>query len=356
MKAPAEEFQPQSATPSAPKSRWGDVLRLVIFLGIGVFFIYWFLLKLDASQKDAIWQAFLEADYGWVAVGMACCLLSHFVRALRWQLLFHPIGLHPSLGHTFGSVVVAYLGNLAFPRAGEVMRCATLRTSEGIPVEKSLGTVVTERLIDLLAFALVVVIGLLAMFGQAKDWLYNTLSEKYDNLPNMAMIAGALAVLAVAAFVAYKLFWKRLLRFSLVRRVDRLVRGMVDGVKSILHLGGRRTALFILYSVVIYLLYILGGLIIFQAFEQTRWLGFTAAFVVYLFGSVGMTLSQGGIGVYPVLVQLALDIYGIPMEVGTACGWLLWSLQQAVVIVVGAAFLIYFSIKKRNKKSIKQKS
>ncbi len=354
MKAPDEELRPQTSAPSAPKNRWGDVLRLVVFLGIGVFFIYWFLLKLDASQKDAIWQAFLEADYGWVAIGMACCLLSHFVRALRWQLLFHPIGLHPTLGHTFGSVVVAYLGNLAFPRAGEVMRCATLRTSEGIPVEKSLGTVVTERLIDLLAFALVVVIGLLAMFGQAKDWLYNTLSEKYDNLPNMAMIAGALVVLAVAAFVAYKLFWKRLLRFSLVRRVDRLVRGMVDGVKSILHLGGRRTALFILYSVVIYLLYILGGLIIFQAFEQTRWLGFTAAFVVYLFGSVGMTLSQGGIGVYPVLVQLALDIYGIPMEVGTACGWLLWSLQQAVVIVVGAAFLIYFSIKKRNKKNIKQ--
>lgn len=354
MKAPDEELRPQTSAPSAPKNRWGDVLRLIVFLGIGVFFIYWFLLKLDASQKDAIWQAFLEADYGWVAIGMACCLLSHFVRALRWQLLFHPIGLHPTLGHTFGSVVVAYLGNLAFPRAGEVMRCATLRTSEGIPVEKSLGTVVTERLIDLLAFALVVVIGLLAMFGQAKDWLYNTLSEKYDNLPNMAMIAGALVVLAVAAFVAYKLFWKRLLRFSLVRRVDRLVRGMVDGVKSILHLGGRRTALFILYSIVIYLLYILGGLIIFQAFEQTRWLGFTAAFVVYLFGSVGMTLSQGGIGVYPVLVQLALDIYGIPMEVGTACGWLLWSLQQAVVIVVGAAFLIYFSIKKRNKKSIKQ--
>ena len=201
------------------KSRWGDVLRLVVFLGIGVFFIYWFLLKLDADQKAAIWQSFLEADYGWVAVCMVCCLLSHLVRALRWQLLFHPIGLHPSLGHTFGSVVVAYLGNLAFPRAGEVMRCATLRTSEGIPVEKSLGTVVTERLIDMLAFALIVVIGLLAMFGQAKDWLYNTLSERYDKLPNMAMIAGALLLLAALAFAAYKLLWKRLLHFKLFKKM-----------------------------------------------------------------------------------------------------------------------------------------
>lgn len=331
------------------KSRWGDVLRLVVFLGIGVFFIYWFLLKLDADQKAAIWQSFREADYWWVGVAMLCSLLSHFVRALRWQLLFHPIGCKPALMHTFGSVVVAYLGNLAFPRAGEVMRCATLRTSDGIPVEKSLGTVVTERLIDLLAFALIVVIGLLAMFGQAKDWLYDTLSERFTSLPNMAMIGGALLMLVVVAWLFYKLFWKRLLHITLFKKVDDLVHGMVDGVKSIFHLGGRRTALFIVYSVMIYLLYILGGLIIFQAFATTRWLGFTAAFVVYLFGSVGMTFSQGGIGVYPVLVQLALDIYGIPLEVGTACGWLLWGSQQAVVIVVGAAFLIYFSLKKKRK-------
>ena len=339
-----------SADTTQKKSRWGDVLRLVIFLGIGFFFIYWFLLKLDANQKAAIWQSFREADYWWVGVAMLCSLLSHFVRALRWQLLFHPIGLRPSLTHTFGSVVVAYLGNLAFPRAGEVMRCATLRTSEGIPVEKSLGTVVTERLIDVLAFGVIIVIGMLAMFGQAKDWLYNTLSEKYENLPNMAMIVGVLVLLAVAAFLFYKLFWKRLLHIKLFKKVDDLVRGMIDGVKSILHLGGRRTALFIIYSVVIYMLYILGGLIIFQAFGETRWLGFTAAFVVYLFGSVGMTFSQGGIGVYPVLVQLALDIYGIPMEVGAAAGWMLWSSQQAVVITVGAAFLIYFSLKKRTRK------
>ena len=333
------------------KNRGGDILKMVVFLGSGFFFIYWFLLKLEPEQKRAIWQAFLDADYLWVGVAMLCSLLSHYVRGLRWRLLYEPIGYRPSLSHTFGSVTVAYLGNLAFPRAGEVMRCATMRTSEGIPVEKSLGTVVTERIIDVLAFALIVVIGMLAMFGQAKDWLYDTLSEKYDNLPNMAVIIGVLAALAIAAFAFYKLFWKRLLHISLFRKIDDLVRGMADGVKSILHLGGRRTFLFILYSVTIYLLYILGGLIIFQAFEATHGLGMGAAFVVYLFGSVGMTFSQGGIGVYPVLVQLALDIQGVPMEVGAACGWLLWGSQQAVVIVVGAAFLVYFSLmKRRNKK------
>ena len=188
------------------------------------------------------------------------------------------------------------------------------------------------------------------MFGQAKDWLYNTLSEKYDNLPNMAMIIGILVALLLIAFAAYKLLWPRLLGIPFFKRIDDMVRGMVDGVKSILHLGTRRTVLFLVYSLAIYLLYILGGLIIFQAFAETRGLGFDAAFVTYLFGTVGMTFSQGGIGVYPVLVQLSLDIYGIPMEVGTACGWLLWGSQQAVVLAVGAAFLIYFSIRKRKQK------
>lgn len=324
-----------------------DAVRLVVFLGIGVFFIYWFLLKLEPSQKAAIWQAFRGADYLWVAVAMLCCLLSHLVRALRWRLLFAPLGHTPSVGNTFGSVLVAYMANLALPRAGEVMRCATLRTSEGIPMERSLGTVVTERIIDVLAFALVIVTGLLAMFGQAKDWLYDTLSARYDILPNMAMIAGALAVLALLGFALYKLFWKKLLRFALFKKIDDMVHGMVDGVKSILHMGTAQTLLFVFYSVVIYLLYILGGLIIFQAFDATGGLGFGAAFVVYLFGTVGMTFSQGGIGVYPVLVQLALEIYGVGMEVGTACGWLLWASQQAAVLAVGAAFLVYFSIRKR---------
>lgn len=329
------------------KVRLSDVVKLVAFLGIGIFFIWWFLLKLEPEQKAAIWQSFVNADYAWVAAAMGVCLLSHGVRALRWQLLFTPIGYKPSLNNTFGSVIVAYLANLAFPRAGEVVRCATLRTSEGIPIEKSLGTVVTERIIDMMAFALVIVIGLLAMFGQAKDWLYDTLSQKYDTLPNMAVVVGVLVALLVLAFLIYKLWWKKMLRFALFKKIDDMVRGMIDGVKSILHLGGRNTVLFIVYSVVIYLLYILGGLVIFQAFGETHGLGFDVAFVVYLFGTVGMTFSQGGIGVYPVLVQLALGIYGISMEVGTACGWLLWGSQQAVVIVLGVVYLIYFSLKKR---------
>ena len=309
------------------KKRLGDILKFVVFLGIGIFFIYWFLLKLDADEKAAIWESFLSARWGWVGIVMLTSLVAHFVRALRWRLLFRPLEHYPNVNNTFGAVMVTYLANLAFPRLGEVMRCAMLRTSEGIPMEKSLGTVVTERLFDTLMFVLIVLMGFLLMFSSVKDFIYNALSEKFSSLPTLAGIAAAGVVLLIALFVIYKLFHDKLMNFSLYRRAVELLRGCVDGVKSILHLGPKSTVLFVLYSLIIYFLYIAGGWVILEA-------------------------SQGGLGAYPVLVWQALAIYGIGESTGLACGWLLWGSQQVVVIVLGLAYLIYFSLLKKKAKSV----
>lgn len=329
------------------KKRTSDILKFIVFIGIGIFFIYWFLLKLSPEQKSAIWQSFISANYWWVGVAMVCTLLSHLVRALRWKLLYKPMGYNPGLTNTLGAVVVTYMANLAFPRLGEVLRCAVLRTSEKIPIEKSLGTVVTERLIDTLLFLLVAATGVLIMYNTIKGWLIDGLSEKLSALPSLGLLLVVLLVAAAAAILLYLRLRDKLLKNTFFQKIDKFLVGCIDGVKSIFHLGVKGTLLFTFYSLTIYLLYILGGLIIFYAFPETYGLGLEAAFVLYLFGSVGMGLSQGGIGVYPVLVQMALAIYGIGMEVGTACGWLLWGSQQAITIVVGMLFLIYFSIMKR---------
>ena len=336
----------ESNKPSAPQKKGtiGNIIKLVVFLGIGFLFIYWFLLKLDPSQKKAIWDSFIHADYFWVGCTMLACLLSLFVRALRWQLLYHPLGYRPGLNNTFGSVVIAYLANLAFPRLGEVMRCATLRTSDKIPVEKSLGTVVTERCVDILAFGVIVLLGLLFMYGQAKQWLVDILAEKSHQLPSLTIVSIAVIIAIVGFIFLYKWMRPRLNKYRLFRKVDSIIQGGIGGLKSIFHLKPKSMLLFILYSCIIYLLYILGGVFILQAFPETVGLGFGAAFVVYLFGSIGMTISQGGLGAYPVLVWQALALYGISETVGLAAGWLLWGSQQVVIIVVGSFYLIYFSL------------
>lgn len=338
------------------QGRLGDIVKFVVFVGIGFFFIYWFLLKLDAEQKAAIWESFAGANYFWVGVAMACCLVSHLARALRWQLLYAPMGKVPRLSPTFGAVVVAYMANLAFPRLGEVLRCAVLKTSEDIAVEKSLGTVVTERMFDVLAFGVIAVVGVLVMMGVISDTeFYQSLQEKMTSVPSMAVVGGAGVVLLAVCVWLYVKLRERLVRYKWFRKVDDLVVGCMDGVKSILHLGVKRSALFLVYSLLIYVCYILGGVIIFQAFDETQSLGMGAAFVLYLFGSVGMGLSQGGLGVYPVLVMQALTLYGVSDTVGTAAGWLLWSSQQAIILVVGFGYMIYFSSAKRRNAKLETK-
>lgn len=341
-----------SSSPAENKNRKRlfNILKFLIFLGIGIFFVYWFLLKLSPEQKDAIWQSFLGARWGWVALVMLSSIVAHFIRALRWRLLFKPLGHIPSVNNTFGAVMVTYLANLAFPRLGEVMRCAMLRTSERIPMEKSIGTVVTERLFDILMFAVVILLGFLLMFSSVKDFIYDSLSQKFSTLPTLAVIATAGVILLVILFVLFKLFHERLLKFKPYKKIIDLISGCIDGVKSILHLGPKSTVLFLLYSATIYFLYIVGGWLILKAFGDTQTLGFQTAFVIYLFGSVGMMISQGGLGAYPVLVWQALAIYGVGETTGLACGWLLWGSQQAIVIVVGLAFLIYFSLLKNRDK------
>ena len=347
-----DSTNPNQAQGTVKKKSWlGDVIKLVIFLGIGFFFIYWFLLKLDSSQKAAIWDAFTHADYLWVGAVMVCCLFSHFVRALRWQLLYEPLDCKPRLNSTFGSVVIAYMANLAFPRLGEVLRCATLRTSDNIPIEKSLGTVVTERCIDVLAFGVVVLIGMLAMYGQAKEWLFDALAQKAGSVPGLGWVCLILVVAIAACILLYRALRPKLIGHKAFRKIDNIIQGGWSGVRSIFHLSRRSVVLFILYSILIYLGYIMGGVFILRAFPETVALGFGAAFVLYLFGSVGMTISQGGLGAYPVLVWQALALYGVGETVGLAAGWLLWSSQQVIVIVVGLIYLVYFSfVKKKNNK------
>ena len=336
----------ESNKTSAPQKKGtiGNIIKLVVFLGIGFLFIYWFLLNLDPSQKRAIWDSFTHADYFWVGCTMLACLLSLFVRALRWQLLYEPLGYRPGLNNTFGSVVIAYLANLAFPRLGEVMRCATLRTSDKIPVEKSLGTVVTERCVDILAFGVVVLLGLFFMYGQAKEWLVDILADKSHQLPNIALVAVAAIVAIIGCVFLYRWMRPRLNKYKFFRKVDSIVQGGIGGLKSIFHLKPKSIVLFIIYSCIIYFLYIIGGVFILQAIPETVGLGFGAAFVVYLFGSIGMTISQGGLGAYPVLVWQALALYGISETVGLAAGWLLWGSQQVVIIVVGVFYILYFSL------------
>ena len=251
------------------KKKINNIVKFLVFFGIGIFFVYWFFLKLDVTERQAIWQSITSARWQYVVAILLVSLLAHVVRAMRWQLLFKPIDYNPSWNNTFGAVMVAYLANLAVPRLGEILRCAMLKSSDNIPIEKSIGTVVTERIIDMLLFIIVVVVGLIFMFNDVKDFFYDQLTEKFSAVPSLLTITCIMIAVLIVLYVLVKKNHDKLMRIKVIRKLGELIKGCVDGIKSIFHLGKKSTVKFIIYSLVIYFLYIAGGWVMLKAFGET---------------------------------------------------------------------------------------
>jgi uncharacterized protein (TIRG00374 family) len=331
------------------RKKIGNIVKFVFFVGLGIFFIYWFLSKLTADEKAQIWQAFDNVNYFWVAVVFVTGVISHVVRALRWRLLFEPLDYKPRVSTTFGAVMIAYLANLAVPRLGEVLRCGVLNQYEKIPIQTSLGTVVTERIIDLIGFALTVLLGLVLEFNLLKDYLYDALSQKMA-VPSLATLALVGVLGLVLCIVLYRIFRKKLMQIPLFLKVKTTIIDFWQGIKSILYL--RRPWLFVIYSLLIYFLYFLGGYIAFKVLPETMHLTLVSALMVYIFGSVGMMVTPGGIGLYPALIAETLAIYKIAKPIGYALGWISWGVQQIVTLVFGMGYLIALPLmKKKNNKT-----
>ena len=334
------------------RKKIGNIVKFVFFVGLGIFFIYWFLSKLTADEKAQIWQAFDNVNYFWVAVVFVTGVISHVVRALRWRLLFEPLDYKPRVSTTFGAVMIAYLANLAVPRLGEVLRCGVLNQYEKIPIQTSLGTVVTERIIDLIGFALTVLLGLVLEFNLLKDYLYDALSQKMA-VPSLATLALVGVLGLVLCIVLYRIFRKKLMQIPLFLKVKTTIIDFWQGIKSILYL--RRPWLFVIYSLLIYFLYFLGGYIAFKVLPETMHLTLVSALMVYIFGSVGMMVTPGGIGLYPALIAETLAIYKITKPIGYALGWISWGVQQIVTLVFGMGYLIALPLmKKKNDKIANQ--
>ena len=331
------------------RKKISNIVKFVFFVGLGIFFIYWFLSKLTADEKAQIWQAFDNVNYFWVAVVFVTGVISHVVRALRWRLLFEPLDYKPRVSTTFGAVMIAYLANLAVPRLGEVLRCGVLNQYEKIPIQTSLGTVVTERIIDLIGFALTVLLGLVLEFNLLKDYLYDALSQKMA-VPSLATLALVGVLGLVLCIVLYRIFRKKLMQIPLFLKVKTTIIDFWQGIKSILYL--RRPWLFVIYSLLIYFLYFLGGYIAFKVLPETMHLTLVSALMVYIFGSVGMMVTPGGIGLYPALIAETLAIYKITKPIGYALGWISWGVQQIVTLVFGMGYLIALPLmKKKNNKT-----
>jgi len=324
------------------------IIQLLVFVGLGVWIIFYMSSQMTELEKAEM-VASIKTTRVWLFLPVLIIgILSHYFRALRWKLMLEPMGIRPSTLITTMAVLVGYFANLLLPRMGEVAKCTVLAKNENVPADKMVGTIVAERLFDVLCLGAVVLITLFLEGHIIGDFAKEKLGHIADSKNTILAIGGmgVLLLIALALFV----------RKFQDNKISKVLKGIGEGISSILILN--KKGLFFLYSFLIWFMYLLQVQIGFWSLPSTEHLGLSVALSVLVFGSIGMIATQGGIGAYTYLIAQILVFYDISKPDGTAFGWVSWLVQSGIVFVLGLASLILIPLikKRRNGKiSLDQK-
>ncbi len=326
-------------------------LKFIFFLGLGILILWWFQRKLTPVEKKDILDSFHSANYLWVFISIIPGIVSHLSRSMRWRMLLRPMGYHPKLKTTFAAVMIGYFANLALPRLGEVMRCGILNKYENIPVNKSFGTVITERTVDMLIFLMLFLITFALEFEKLKDYVYINFwiffADKFNNINVTGLFFLSIVFILALIIILFFIFRKRIAKSPLFVRIMVFIMGFVEGLKSLAKV--EKPWLFVFHSLFIWFNYFLMVYFIFFCFSETIHLTPDVAMAVLIMGSIGIMIVQGGIGIYPVIVSKTMIIFGVSKTVGYAMGWIAWTSQTVIIILLGLASLVILPILNKKK-------
>lgn len=314
-----------------------SVLKYLVLLGVGIGFLY---LAFSGQDADKLISDLLQANYEWVAASVIACLISHFFRALRWNMLITPLDHQPKIQNTFAAVMVGYLANQALPRLGEVSKCASLSKAENIPVNHLIGTVVIERICDTIMLLIVTLLCLVFQYNHIADFIFSLMSQLMGT-PNKLFYILIFTVSTILLLLVWLLIKKEFVK--LPQKVYHFTIGVKNGLMSVRNIDKKNV--FIFYSVMIWVMYYLSTYLCFFALEATAGLGFGAALATLFFGSIGMTIPvQGGIGTYHYMVVQGLTAYSISKSDGLAYATIIHSSQVLIILSVGAVSLIFLML------------
>lgn len=331
------------------KKKIGNAFKIGFALGLGLLIAWLSLKDLSYQERLSIYQSFKNANYFWVIITILLGVISHYIRALRWKLLLKTSGFNPKNSNTFYSVMVGYFANLGIPRSGELIRCSLLYKEEKIPVNISLGTVIIERTFDMLIYVFLFFLTLLLEFQKISVYLqthiFSKFQEKADAVSNNWLLLSILLIVFVGFFALLFVMRKKLLKTKIGSKIVGFAQGLWDGVISIVKI--KNPALFVIYTLAIWALYYLMMYLCFFSLPQTENLGMLAGLSALVMSTIGVMVTAGGLGLYPVIVANTLVMYGISSssQIGLAIGWIAWSAQTIMIILVGSISLIILSLK-----------
>lgn len=331
-----------------------SVFQFLIFLSIGLFILYLLYQNQDAayqsecglknippekcSLKYKLIEDFKSVKIFWLLLICVLFMISNILRAFRWNQLLNPLGFKPKFINSLGTIMLGYFTNLAVPRIGEVVRAGTLAKYEKIPVEKIFGTIVVDRILDVISLLIVTGIAFIFSFPIFKKYYLENTNGDSSSLIYILM---ALAIVGlIGLYLVHRLVIKSKSENKLIKKIQGIVEGFQEGLLSIKKVKNIPFLLF--NSIGIWFMYYLMTYLCFFAFEPTSHLGPVAGLVVFVFGALGIVLpSPGGMGSYQWLVSSALIIFGIgSIEAFSFSNIMFFTIQIFCNIAFGLFFLI----------------
>lgn len=326
------------------------ILQYVFFLGLGVLFVWLSVRKINHAQWIQIKASLQQARLYLILPVCVTLLLSHYSRAMRWRILMEPMGYHPSKFNTFAAVMIGYLVNAGVPRLGEVVKCTLLARYEKVRADRLVGTIVMERAVDVVCLFVAFLAALFFQGNIIGDYVASLFGgffrdkAGHTSTTKIIVYAGCFVFFLLIFYIVLKRYG----HIDAVSKVKNVIKGILHGLQSIRYI--KHKGWFLFHTVTIWVLYFASTTIGIYALQETAPLGLGGGLTTLAVGSVGMVLTPGGIGAYPLLVSKLIGLYGLDeATIGNALGWLLWTVQTIIIVLGGLLFTALFSYYNKNK-------
>ena len=285
------------------KNQIGKWLAILVplFIGIGIIYYQYSTLSLDEIEKIKI--SFQKANYYYILLSLIIACVGYWSRAYRWKFALNHLGYQTKFSSNFLTVCVSYLVNLTVPRSGEITRAALLKKYEDVPFDKAFGTIVAERIVDLLIFLLFVFIGFVSQF----DKIYQFLLSKNVSLQYLIIIA----IIAVVSFIIFVLIWVYA-EWKIILILKEKLSGLIEGITTCYKMKDKWKYIF--HSFFIWFSYLLMFYVAIFALPETAKISFDVIIMGFIFGSMAVGFSNGGLGAYPFSIALIFSLYGISKD------------------------------------------
>ncbi len=320
------------------KTKHSKIISLFVPLLIGIAIIYYQYTTLSDDQIINIKNSILKADYFYVLLSLLIAIVGFWSRAYRWKFALAHLGYQPKFANSFMTVCVSYLVNLTVPRSGEISRAALLKKYENIPFGKAFGTVIAERIVDMVLVLGFIGISFLLQFDTLESFFHDKIS--IENLVVLLCIGLFLLLIFILTWIYAE--WK------IILKLKHKLNGLLEGVMSVFKMKNKWAYLF--HSFLIWFSYLAMFYVVIFALPETKNMAFITVLMGFIFGTLAVGFTNGGLGAYPVAIAMIFSLYGIKNDVSIAFGWLIWTSQTLLTIILGLISYILLPVFNKSKK------